>query len=223
VLEKTLPLPWYVSLGAVMLLSLLLAGYELFKIFQRDFGRSLRNPNAFYLFVLNIVTASVVWWFIHHLLGVEPNILTTLVAGFTFPALLRSRFTIYRTIAPVASTNGQKSAIDEVSLKMDEMYSALQGALYKEIDLELARERASFNKQLRDTFSADQIDEHLGDIIGGLTIDADRTQWQAKLDTIRAIPDEARRHAQLANLLIQLSDRDDLKRAIRDKTLTPPL
>ncbi|MCS7259395.1 MAG: hypothetical protein NZ765_01230 [Anaerolineae bacterium] len=36
------------------------------------------------------------------------------------------------------------------------------------------------------------------------------------------IPDDATRHRQLGNLLIQLSDRRELQRAIRNKTLTPP-
>ena len=84
--ENILPLTWYTSLGAVVLLSLLLTGYELFKIFQRDFGRALRNRYALVLFLLNILMALVVWWFVHHLLAVEPTILTTLVTDdrYTF-------------------------------------------------------------------------------------------------------------------------------------------
>ena len=220
--ENILPLTWYTSLGAVVLLSLLLTAYELFKIFQRDFGSTLRNRYALILFLLNIATAFVVWWFVHRLLAVQPTILTTLVTGLTFPALLRSRFTIYRTIAPSTGDGEPKSAVDEISLKMDEMYRGLQNAFYKEIDLELARERAALNKQLRDVFSAAQIAERLEDIITNITIDADRERLQEKLNTIQAIPEEGRRHVQLANLLIQLSDRAELKRAIRERTLTPP-
>ncbi|MGC8880473.1 MAG: hypothetical protein ACP5R2_14755 [Anaerolineae bacterium] len=219
--ENVFPLPWYTSLGAVALLSLLLTSYELFKIFQRDFGRTLRNRYALILFLLNVVVAVSVWLFVHRLLAVQPTILTTLAVGLTFPALLRSRFTIYRTIAPSTSNGEQKSAVDEISLKMDEMYHSLQSAFYKEIDLELARERAALNKQLRETFSAVQIEERLADIILSITIDADREQWQEKLTKIQAIADDSMRHRQLANLLIQLSERDDLKRAIRERTLTP--
>jgi hypothetical protein len=219
--ENILPLTWYTSLGAVVLLSLLLTGYELFKIFQRDFGRALRNRYALVLFLLNILMALVVWWFVHHLLAVEPTILTTLVTGLTFPTLLRSRFTIYRTIAASTGDGEPRSAVDEISLKMDEIYRGLQSAFYKEIDLELARERATLNKQLRDAFSAAQIAERLDDVITNITIDADRERLQEKLTTIQTISDEGRRHAQLANLLIQLSDRAELKRAIRERTLTP--
>ncbi|PWH13593.1 MAG: hypothetical protein DDG58_13870 [Ardenticatenia bacterium] len=219
--ENAFPLAWYTSLGAVALLSLLLTAYELFKIFQRDFGRTLRNRYALILFLLNIGMALAVWWFVHRLLAIQPTILTTLVTGLTFPALLRSRFTIYRTIAPATRDGEQKSAVDEISLKMDEMYRNLQSACYKEIDLELARERAALNKQLREAFSAAQIAERLEDIIGNITIEEDRERLQEKLNSIQSVPDEARRHAQLANLLIQLSDRDELKRAIREGTLTP--
>ncbi len=221
--ENAFPLAWYTSVGAVVLLSFLLTSYELFKIFQRDFGRTLRNRHAFILFLLNIVAALAVWGFLHYLLAVQPTVLTTLVTGLTFPALLRSRFTVYRTIAAATSDGEQKSAMDEISFKMDEMYRNLQSALYKEIDLELARERAVLNKQLREVFTAAQIAERLGDIISNITIDADRERWQEKLTNIQNIADEAKRHAQLANLLIQLSDRRELQRAIRERTLTPPL
>lgn len=219
--ENAFPLTWYTSLGAVALLSLLLTSYELFKIFQRDFGRTLRNRYALILFLLNIGTALLVWWFVHYLLSVQPTVLTTLVTGLTFPALLRSRFTVYRTIAPSTSDGEGKSAVDEISLKMDEMYRSLQSAFYKEIDLELARERAALNKQLREAFPAAQIAERLEDIINNITIDADRERLQEKLTNIQNIADETKRHAQLANLLIQLSGRDELKRAIREGTLTP--
>ncbi|MGQ9502639.1 MAG: hypothetical protein ACUVSF_12925 [Anaerolineae bacterium] len=214
-----LPLAWYTSLGAVALASLLLTGFELFKIFQRNFGRALRNRYALYLFVLNVGAALVAWWFIHYPLAVQPTVLTTLVTGLTFPTLLRSRFTIYRTLAPATGNGGQKSALDEVSLKMDEMYHSLQSAFYKEIDMELARERAVLNKQLRDTFTADQIADYLADVIDNLTIDDERERWQEKLTNVQAIPDNTRRHIQLANLLIQMLGLDACRRAIREKTL----
>ncbi len=55
--------------------------------------------------------------------------------------------------------------------------------------------------------------ERLEDIINNITIDADRERWQEKLTNIQNIADEAKRHAQLANLLIQLSDRRELQHA----------
>lgn len=221
--ENAFPLTSAASMAAVVLLSLVLTGYELYQIFRRDFGRTLGNRYALFLFLLNIGMALVVWWFIHGLLAVQPTILTTLATGLTFPALLRSRFTLYRTIStPAEGSGGQPSAVDEVSLKMDEMYRGLQSAFYKEIDLRLARERAELHKQLRDIFTAEQIDDHLSAIIGQITIDEDRTKLETKLEAIRAMTDDRRRHDQLANLLIQMTDRQELKRAIRDRTLMPP-
>jgi hypothetical protein len=221
--ENAFPLTSAASMGAVVLLSLLLTGYELYQIFRRDFGRTLGNRHALFLFLLNIGMALVVWWFIHGLLAVAPTVLTTLATGLTFPALLRSRFTLYRTIPTSAEGDaGQKSAVDEVSLKMDEMYRGLQSAFYKEIDLRLARERLVINKQLRDIFTADQLDDHLAGVIGQITIDEDRARLEAKLQAIRAVTDARERHRQLANLLIQVTDRAELRRAIRDKSLTPP-
>jgi len=218
--ESAFPFTSATSMAAVVLLSLLLTGYELYQIFRRDFGRTLGNRHALFLFLLNIGMALIVWWFIHGLLAVQPTILTTLATGLTFPALLRSRFTLYRTIPP-ADGAGQPSAVDEVSLKMDEMYRGLQSAFYKEIDLRLARERLLLSRQLRETFTAEQLDDHLAGVIGQITIEEDRARLEAKLDAIRAITDDRKRHDQLANLLIHVTDRAELRRAIRDRSLTP--
>ncbi|MCS7259394.1 MAG: hypothetical protein NZ765_01225 [Anaerolineae bacterium] len=147
--ENVFPLAWYTSLGAVALLSLLLTGYELFKIFQPEFVRTLWNWHAFFLFALNVLAALFTWGCVHILLGIRPTLLSTLATGLIFPTLLRSRFTLYRTLAPPAGEG--KSVIDELSLKMDEIYHSLQSALYKAIDRKLARERVVLNKQVRDT------------------------------------------------------------------------
>ena len=219
--ESAFPFTSATSMAAVVLLSLLLTGYELYQIFRRDFGRTLGNRHALFLFLLNIGMALIVWWFIHGLLAVQPTILTTLATGLTFPALLRSRFTLYRTIPTADGAAGQTGAVDEVSLKMDEMYRGLQSAFYKEIDLRLARERLLLSRQLRETFTAEQLDDHLAGVIGQITIEEDRARLEAKLDAIRAITDDRKRHDQLANLLIHVTDRAELRRAIRDRSLTP--
>jgi hypothetical protein len=75
--------------------------------------------------------------------------------------------------------------------------------------------------ELRETFTAEQLDDHLAGVIGQITIEEDRTRLEAKLDAIRAITDDRKRHEQLANLLIHVTDRAELRRAIRDRSLTP--
>lgn len=47
-------------ISLVILLSLALTGYELFKMFGRDFGRALRNRYALLLGFLNLIVAILV-------------------------------------------------------------------------------------------------------------------------------------------------------------------
>ncbi len=59
--ENAFPLSTYASLGAVVLLSLLLTGYELFSIFQRDFGRTIANRNALFLFAFTTLRSAITY------------------------------------------------------------------------------------------------------------------------------------------------------------------
>jgi hypothetical protein len=204
----------YFWLGLVILVSLFLGLYELFRTFGRDFGRCLGRRYALLLMVLNVGTALVVWWIVHGPLAVQPTFLSTVLTGLTFPTLLRSRFTLYRSITP-----GQTDETNELSLKMDEIYHSIQAALVGEVNLGLAAERLALSRQLRQTFPAAEIERYLGDFIDSEQIESERQKHQKQLDDIRAIQDADRKHLQLANLLISLRDRADLKRAIRDKTL----
>jgi len=123
-------LPTSALIGLVILLSLALTGYELFKIFGRDVGRTLRNRWALLAGFLNLITALIVWFIVHNLLAIEPSLPSALVTGLTFPALLRSRFTLYRSIGAA-----ETEEVNELSLKMDQIYHDLQRALYKEVNI----------------------------------------------------------------------------------------
>ena len=103
---------------------------------------------------------------------------------------------------------------------MDEIYHSLQAALVGEVNLGLAAERVGLSRQLRQTFPADEMVRYLSDFIDSEPIDSERQKHQKQLDSTQAIQDADKKHLQLlANLLISLKDRADLKRAIRDKTL----
>ncbi len=209
------PLPVYALLSLVALLSLALTGYELFKIFGRDFGRTLTNRYALLLGLLNIVVAVLVWLFIHKLLNVAPSILSALITGLTFPALLRSRFTLYRSIG-----SGQAGEVDELSLKMDEIYQNLQKAFYSEVNKQLTQARLVLAKKIRDTFTARQIERYLNEFITLERLPEEQQKHRDKLDKIKAIEDNKTRHLQLTNFLLDLKTAAEIKQAIKDKSLT---
>jgi hypothetical protein len=212
------PTAWstYSWLGLVVLLSLLLTGYELFKMFDRDFGRALSNRFAWLLGLLNVVAAGAVWLIIHQVISVRPTLLSALVTGLTFPMLLRSRFTLYRSIGPAEAGD-----VDELSLKMDEIYHSLQRAFYREVNLQLAGARLALSQKIRQSFNADQLAIYLADFIAAERIEAERLAHGRQLEEIAAIEDQTVRHRQLAYLLLDLRTRPELERAIRARSLTP--
>lgn len=218
-MPESAPSAWstYSLVGLVVLLSLLLANYELFKIFGRDFGRALRNRFALLLGLLNVVVAVAVWLVIHNLIGVRPSLLSALVTGLTFPVLLRSRFTLYRSIGPAAA-----GEVDELSLKMDEIYHSLQRAFYREVNLQLAGARLALSQRIRQTFSARQLADYLAEFIEAERLEPERAAHRRQLGEIVAIEEEPMRHRQLAYLLLDLKTRADVDKALRARSLIPP-
>ena len=210
-----LPIP--ALLAIVILLSLALTGYELFKIFNRDFGRALGNRYALLLGVLNILTALLVWWVIHSLLAIQPSLLSALITGLTFPALLRSRFTLYRSLS--TDSPGQ---VDELSLKMDEIYQSLQQAFYREVNLQLTAARLKLSSQIRETFTERALSTYLSDFIVSERLPQERERHRRELEQIMAIEEAKTRHLQLANLLLDLKTTQEIKTALRHKSLTAP-
>jgi hypothetical protein len=207
-------MPTSALIGLVVLLSLGLSGYELFKIFGRDFGRALGNRFALLVGVLNVITATLVWWIIHGLLAVEPSILSALVTGLTFPALLRSRFTLYRSIGPT-----ETGEVDELSLKMDQIYQDLQRALYNEVNLHLTTARLELAYAVRQAFNARQLADYLEDFISLERLPAEQRQHQEQLEKIMSIADAQKRHIQLANFLLDLKNEAEIQAMIRRGSL----
>ena len=216
--STTLSLPVSALLGLVVLLSLALTGYEVFKIFDRDFGRAWRGRYALLLGFLNILTALLVWWMVHTLLAVQPTLLSALVTGLTFPALLRSRFTLYRSIG-----SGESDAVNELSLKMDEVYQTLQRAFYREVNFQLTKARQALSIQIRKTFTARQLADFLSDFIAHERLPEEQQRHQRQLVEIMAIEDHKTRHRQLANLLLDLKTAAEIKTALRNASLIEPV
>jgi hypothetical protein len=201
-------------ISLVILLSLALTAYEVFKIFGRDFGRAVGNRFTLLVGFLNLIAAVVVWWVVHGLIGVQPSLLSAVVTGLTFPTLLRSRFTLYRSIGPA-----QADEVNELSLKMDEIYHTLQRALYREVNLQLTNARLELSHKIRETFTAHQLADYLADFIAHERLPAEQTKHQRQLEEILTIADGKVRHRQLANLLLDLKTAAEIKAAVRRKDL----
>lgn len=155
-----------------------------------------------------------VWGVVHSLIGIQPSLLSALVTGLTFPTLLRSRFTLYRSIG-----SAQADEVNELSLKMDEIYHTLQRALYREVNLQLTNARLELSHKLREIFTARQLADYLADFIEHERLPDEQRKHQRQLEEILAIADGKTRHRQLANLLLDLKTAAEMKAAIRRKDL----
>ena len=207
-------MPASALISLVILVSLLLTAYGVFKIFGRDFGRALGNRFTLLVGFLNLTAAVVVWGIVHNLIGIPPSLLSALVTGLTFPTLLRSRFTLYRSIG-----SAQPDEVNELSLKMDEMYQNIQQALYREVNLDLTNARLELSHKIRETFTASQLADYLADFIAHERLPNEQKQHQGQLEEIIAIKDNKVRHRQLANLLLDLKTAAEIKAAVRRKDL----
>jgi hypothetical protein len=207
-------MPASALISLVILLSLALSAYEIFKIFGRDFGRALGSRFTLLVGFLNLIAAVLVWGVVHNLIGVQPSLLSALVTGLTFPTLLRSRFTLYRSIG-----SAQADEVNELSLKMDEVYHTLQRALYREVNLQLTTARLELSHQIRESFTARQLADYLADFMAHERLPDEQRRHQRQLDEIMAIADPKVRHRQLANLLLDLKTAAKIKAAVRRKDL----
>ena len=208
-------MPAYALVSLVILVSLALTAYELFKMFRRDFGRALHCRYALWLGLLNVAAAVLVWLIVHQALGFEPSLLSAVVTGLTFPALLRSRFTFYRSFG----SSTEPDQVDELSLKMDEVYQTVQRALYQEVNLQLAEARQKLSLQIRRAFTARQLADYLADFIAHERLPDEQARHQRQLDEIIAIEAAKVRHRQAANLLLDLKSESDIQGMLRAGSL----
>ncbi|MEW5987773.1 MAG: hypothetical protein AB1791_14155 [Chloroflexota bacterium] len=177
-----------------------LAVLELFQTFDKWLGRYWTNRYVLALIVLNVVTAAAVFAFLRYALGVENSLWLALVTGLTFPAILRSRFTLYRP----PGQGGNRPGRDDLALTLDAWYSNLQNRCYEEVNAQIAVRRAEVVARLRRCLTEEQLAEHLSDHVAAGLLPEARQLQQSQLAEIQSLPLAADRERRLAILALEL-------------------
>lgn len=187
-----------------------LAVLELFQTFGKWIGRYWANRYVLALVVLNMVAAAAVFAFLRYVLQVESSLWLAVVTGLTFPAILRSRFTLYRP----PGQNGLPGEGD-LALTLDAWYGNLQNRCYEEVNAQIAVARAEMIARLRRCLTEAQLVEHLSDHIAAGLLAESRQLRQNQLAEIQVLPQSADRERRLAVLALELLPERRVKQLLR--------
>ena len=188
-------------IAIVALAATALVVLELLKTFGRDVLEALRNRWAWLLIGVNVLTAGVVYAIVRGLFRTEDDLGTAIIVGLSFPLLLRSRFTLFRSVGP-KDDNGQLSTI---SLKIDEAYTALQNLCWESVDGSLADRRATQAERLAEQVSMRELVDSIEHHIDARRLEANKVRDRERLKTILQIADERKRKYPLALMLIEIN------------------
>lgn len=142
---------WLAEAGP-LLLSLAAGGVfgilELLQTFGRWIGRYWLNRYTLSIVALNGLTALLVFAFLRYALEIRSGPWLAAITGFTFPTILRSRFTFYRPF----SAKGGPVDTEGFSLAVDGFYRQLQSLCYAEVNSQIAADRRLLLDRIRRRF-----------------------------------------------------------------------
>src|SRR6266404_5392526 len=110
---------------------------ELLKTFGAYFFYALRMGWTWGLVAVNVIVALTVYYIARSVLNISHDIFPAFCVVLLFPVFLRSRFTFFRPVGAKDDPN-----ITDLSIRVDEFYTALQERCYKQVDNALAVGRA---------------------------------------------------------------------------------
>lgn len=176
-----------------------LALVELLQTFGKWLGRYWTNRYVAYLIALNVVTAAGVYAFARNFLDLENGLALAAFTGFTFPTILRTEFTYFRTLG-----GAQASEQSRLSIPVNTWYRSLEEICYREVNCLIADSRAEDLKLVRERLREDQVIRALEEHIASELIETSRSAHEAQLQNIRSMADSDQRLIRLAALMIEI-------------------
>jgi len=189
----------------------LLAIFELVQTFRGWLGKHFFHREVAAIISLNIATALIVYSIIHFVIGVESTLWLAVATGVTFPAILRSNFTFYRP----ANSAGGAADLGAVSLRVGTWYENLQTLGVEAVNRTVADGRAQSLRELRETFSEQEIIDRLEDHITAELVEGSRQDHEQKLAAIRALTDASKRLRYLAGLALDILPESRIQEFLR--------
>lgn len=176
----------------------ILALFELGQTFRRNLLKALRCRWGWLVIAVNFVTAALTFILVSAVSPQGKPWLTTIAVGLTFPAVLRSRITLYRQAVR------RDAAATELSVSMERFYKFLQETCYNETNIVLAAERHDLAKLLVQRYPEIQLQQELRDMYEASPIPEQRAANLKRLDEIlkRKRKEPAGVHLALALLVI---------------------
>jgi hypothetical protein len=198
----TLPVSVALPFTIVALAAVVLVVLESTKIFGRDVIIVVCNRWGWALLTLNIIVALLVYVIARTVFNASDSLGTALLIAFTFPIVLRSRFTYFHA-AGVPETDWTNA----LSLKLDEFYNTLQILCMKSVRESLADQRALKADLLGYSFPQQELGRIIGNYIAAYQFDdpAEETKLYQRLNTTLQIPEEQRCRYELAMMLIDIN------------------
>ena len=173
---------------------------ELIKTFGGNFFRALGSRWGWALVGVNAVVAVVVYVVARNVLNIGPGWFLAFCVGLLFPVLLRSRYTFFR---PVGARDDPR--ITDLSIRVDEFYTALQERCYREVDNTLAVSRTLKAAALAEQYAEGPILRALNQVIAARQVATDREKDAKFVEELAAVADEGMRRFRLAVFLLEIA------------------
>jgi hypothetical protein len=147
------------------------------------------------LIAVNIFFALITYFIAVTYLNVSPGLISALICGILFPALLRTRFTIFRPV-------GEKG---DLSIPLDKLYTGIQKRCYREVDSRQAAYRAVKAQNLAAHTEEAKLISALKKIIAARQVEEERKADEEYLKKLAKVADQEMRRYQLAMFLIDIA------------------
>jgi hypothetical protein len=176
---------------------------ELVKLFGGHISIALKSSWTYVLVGVNVIAALIAYVAARYFLNVESDYWLALFVGVSYPLLLRSRFTLFRSV-------GSKEVQEQLSaltLRMDDIYGGMQERCYRQIDNAVAASRSLEAQALAATYQQVDIVAAIRRVIDARQVAADQEKDRAYLKAILEEQDsEDRRTYMLALFLRSIAD-----------------
>lgn len=192
------------------LLALIPALVELMRTFDRRVGFVLSSASGWMILGLNAVAGLITYAAVKWLFGVNNDLVTAVVIGLTFPAVLRSPLTFLK----IPETSGAEFEENALHVLVD-LYDQLLRLAREDADARQADERARVAAKLAQKHNVDALARQVQWRIDALADGETQTRRQQELDQALAMADEQNREVAVALVALDLVPRSTIQEWLR--------
>ena len=208
-------IPWglYILAGGA---SLILAVSEVVSSFEPDPVRALRTWGSTILLLLNVAMAVLILALMRSFGTVGDSPWVALAVGLGLPTLVRTRFTVMKPLPGMPDSEG-------VEIRLDELYTRLQGFCRRRIDVALAGQRVRMVEQAMDRLELEELERKARLLLeGGLVVTASQASGYVDRILGQQEYDEERKRMLLAFAILNYGGHGMLEGMLKTAKAKPP-